>query len=125
MQRGRTMATVTPSQPLSFDRLSGFTTKFCIEKIVASAARSECQTQAPQGILIVGCGGQQNLQEHWVFNVIAQWETRTAQNKDDESHRFLHADRWVFPVEGHSKMSLYWFTPASPKIVDDGPSINM
>ena len=83
MQRGRTMATVTPSQPLSFDRLSGFTTKFCIEKIVASAARSEYQTQAPQGILIVGCGGQQNLQEHWVFNVIAQWETRTAQNKDD------------------------------------------
>ena len=84
MQRGRTMATVTPSQPLSFDRLSGFTTRFCIEKIVASAARSECQTQAPQGILIVGCGGQQNLQEHWVFNVIAQWETRTAQNKDDD-----------------------------------------
>ena len=124
MQRGRTMATVTPSQPLSFDRLSGFTTKFCIEKIVASAARSECQTQAPQGILIVGCGGQQNLQEHWVFNVIAQWETRTAKTKVMISQVFTRGSM-VFPVEGHSKMSLCWFTPASPKIVDDGPSINM
>ena len=84
MQRGRTMATVTPSQPLSFDRLSGFTTRFCIEKIVASAARSECQTQAQQGILIVGCGGQQNLQENWVCDVITQWETRTTLNKEDD-----------------------------------------
>ena len=84
MQRGRTMATVTPSQPLSFDRLSGFTTRFCIEKIVASAARSECQTQERQGILIVGCGGQQNLQENWVCDVITQWETRIALNKDDD-----------------------------------------
>ena len=83
MQRSLTMATVTPSQPLSFDLLSGFTTGFCIEKIVSSATQSEFQTQAPQGLLIVGCGGQQELQEKWVCDVINQWETRTALNKGD------------------------------------------
>lgn len=83
MQRGLTMATVTSSQPLSFELLSGFTTEYCIEKIVASAAQSEFQTQTPQGLLIVGCGSQPNLQENWLRNIINQWEIRTALNQCD------------------------------------------
>ncbi len=83
MQRGLIMATVTSSQPLSFDLLSGFTTGFCIEQIIASASQSEFQTQTPQGLLIVGCGSQPNLQENWVRDVVSQWKIRTAVNQCD------------------------------------------
>ncbi len=83
MQRGLIMATVTSSQPLSFDLLSGFTTGFCIEQIIASAAQSEFQMQTPQGLLIVGFGSQPNSQKNWIRSVINQWNIRTALNQCD------------------------------------------